>query len=291
MKTKGNNSDVAHYWANQTQDSLSNANGSFYYDGCDIFSYGAHFPIARIIDNIVLFTTGSYSNITSKHMCNVRRAIDSGKKIFNVENVQAVETSDHIRNFNDYEKRFTGTIKKAARARSNKAWLIEEAESLANEANEYAIHFELDIIPIDASKLDMTSIKETLKQEKIERAKLAKIKAKQLLIDQAENIEKWRNGERVHGSLYSIPCMLRINKENETIETSQGANIPLKYARGLWKAIQHAIKTKTNIIDKLRLGHYMLNSIDKNGNIKVGCHNIKYNELLNIAKQLEFTIS
>ena len=286
MKTKGNNSDVAHFWANQNQDSLSNANGSFYYNDDIIFSYGSHFPIARIIDNIVLFTTGSYSNTTAKHMNHVHHAI-SHKKIFTVSNVRASGENQHLSNFIDYNERFTDTIKQAVRARSNKSWLLEAAENLANEANEYAKYFDLDIVPIDATKLDMDSIKETLKQEKIEKAKQAKIKAKQLLIDQADNIEKWRNGERVYSSLYSLPCMLRINKEKATIETSQGANIPLSFAPKLWRYIQRCIINKTVFNGGLKVGYYLLNKIDKNGNIKVGCHNIKYSELLNIAKQLK----
>ncbi len=286
MKTKGNNSDVAHYWANQNQESLSNANGSFYYNGDIIFSYGSHFPIARHLNNIVLMTTGSYSNTTGKHISLVNSAI-SHKTIFNVVDVMACNKKQHENNFSDYNERFIDTIKKAVRARSNKSWLLESAERLANEANDYAEYFDLDIVKIDVGQLDMDSIKETLKQEKIERAKQAKIKAKQLLIEQSENIEKWRNGERVYSSLYQLPCMLRINKENETIETSQGANIPLSFAPKLWRYIQHCIKNKVSFSDSFRVGHYSLNGIDKNGNIKVGCHNIKYNELLLIAKQLK----
>ena len=98
MKTKGNNSDVAHFWANQNQESLSNANGSFYYQDDIIFSYGSHFPIARHIDgNTVLFTTDSYSNTTAKHINHTLRAV-SHKKVFSVTDVLACNKKQHENN-------------------------------------------------------------------------------------------------------------------------------------------------------------------------------------------------
>jgi len=286
MKTKGNNSDVAHFWANQTQESLSNANGSFYFKDNIIYSYGLHFPIARHMDDIILFTNDSYRNTTAKQMNLTRRAI-SHKKVFTVSDVLACNEKQHTDNFNDYQKRFVELIKSAVMARSNKTSLLESAKNLANEANEYAQFFKLDIIPINTKKLDMDSIKESLKQVKIERAKQAKIRAKKLLAENTDNTKTWRNGGNFHSSMHSLPCMLRINTKNETIETSHGANIPISFAPKLWRYIKQCIKNNTVFNDSFRVGHYSLNHINKNGDIKVGCHNIKYKELLTVAKQLK----
>ena len=45
-------------------------------DGTIIYSYGYHFPIARILPNGgVLYNKTRYSNTTSKHQCHVRRSI------------------------------------------------------------------------------------------------------------------------------------------------------------------------------------------------------------------------
>ena len=293
MKTKGNNSDVAHYWANQVQDELSNANGSFYYDGCTIYSYGSHFPIASERDdvqylgnNIILFTTHGYSNTTAKHMNHVHRAIDNQKKIFYVDDVLAVEGQDHLNNFNEYKTRFTDKLKESVRSRKYKAMLFDDALCIARDANQYAQLFNLAIEPIDIEKYNLDEIKETLKQEKIERAKQAKIKAAQLLIDNAEKIAQWKAGERgYYNSLYGLPCMLRINKEDDTIETSQGANVPIKDAKLLLIYIRMYLNDQVEFEHK-RVGHYTLNKIANNGDVTIGCHFIKHAELQEISKLL-----
>lgn len=238
-------------------------------------------------NNIILFTTGSYSNTTAKHINHVHRAIDSQKKIFYVDNVQAVEGYEHLQNFNDYVERFKDKLKESVKSRKYKATLFDDALRIAHDANFYAKIFNLAIEPIDIEKYDLNEIVGQLKIERAKKLKQKKERAKQLLIDQAETIANWRNGERAD-SLWQLPCMLRINKENETIETSQGANIPLSFAPKLWKLISICVKKGASYSEGFRLGHYSLNHIDKNGNIKVGCHNIKYNELLAIAKQLKF---
>ena len=298
MKTKGTNSDVAHYWANQTQDQLSNANGSFYFEGKTIYSYGKHFPIASILDDCVLFTTGSYSVTTAKHISDARQAIRGhGLIVFNVDNCEPswvfndddeTKNFNHINNFKDYVTRYDDILKKAATARSNKEWLLGSAESLANEANMYADHFKLGVVKIDASEIDLESIKETLKIQRAEKAKAKKAAKIQAEKDNAEKIERWRGGERVNLP-YNLDCMIRFNAEKDIIETSQGANIPVIAARKLWRLISAARNSKKAFdvrIVKMRLGHYTLDSIGKNGDIKVGCHFIKYAELQGMAKTL-----
>ena len=297
MKTKGNNSDVAHYWANQVQDELSNANGSFYYDGCTIYSYGKHFPIATILNNCVLFTTGSYSVPTGKHINEAMGAIyGHDKKIFRVPDVEVlsvwnIDSLDknilHKNNTDSYYKRYDEEVRSAARSRKYTDHYLGRAVNLANELKDYVDVFDLDAAPIDTSLIDLEAVKENIKAERKKTARINKEKKAQLLIDQQENIKKWRNGERVYGSMYGLPCMLRINKDNDTIETSQGANIPLSFAPKLWRYISLCKAKQTPFTDSFRVGHYTLNGINKNGDIKVGCHDIKYNELLAIAKQLK----
>ena len=69
-----------------------NANGSLYFIGDTIYSYGYHFPIARIIQGnnpTVLFTTRKYSVTTAKHKNDVMRALQENgyNNIMLVENV------------------------------------------------------------------------------------------------------------------------------------------------------------------------------------------------------------
>jgi hypothetical protein len=74
------NSMVAHVWAQQEQDDGRSGNGNFYFVGPTIFSYGSHFAIARFTkdahgNRCVLFTTGSYSVSTARHIRYTRGAL------------------------------------------------------------------------------------------------------------------------------------------------------------------------------------------------------------------------
>lgn len=74
------NSEIAHLWFNQGQDSARNRQSNFYFEGDTIYSYGSHlysygshFPIARLVENkkgdkAVLFTTRRYGNTTAAHI-------------------------------------------------------------------------------------------------------------------------------------------------------------------------------------------------------------------------------
>jgi len=72
--------EIAHLWMHQTQDSARNPQGNFYFSGATIFSYGSHFPIAKLVtgakgEQAVLFTERKYSNTTAKHVGLVHQAI------------------------------------------------------------------------------------------------------------------------------------------------------------------------------------------------------------------------
>ena len=85
-KTMATNSQVAHAWANKTGKHCRGSN--FFYDDDTIYSYGGHFPIARHMDGVVLFTTESYSNSTSKHLGHASNACNHLTR-FNVADVKA----------------------------------------------------------------------------------------------------------------------------------------------------------------------------------------------------------
>jgi len=208
-----------------------------------IYSYGKHFPIATILNNCVLFTTGSYSVTTGKHINEAMGAIyGHDKKIFRVPDLEVlsvwnIDSLDksilHKNNTDSYYKRYDEEVRGAARSRKYTDHYLGRAVDLANELKDYVDVFDLDAAPIDTSLIDLEAVKENIKAERKKTARINKEKKAQLLIDQQENIKKWRNGERVYGSMYGLPCMLRINKDNDTIETSQGANVPIKDAKWL----------------------------------------------------------
>lgn len=65
-----NNKELAHKWAHQTN--TRGTGSSFFYEGPVIYSYGHHFPVARIVRPkkgapFVLFTSRGYSQTTARH--------------------------------------------------------------------------------------------------------------------------------------------------------------------------------------------------------------------------------
>lgn len=77
--------EIAHLWFHQAQDSARNRQGTFYFSGDTIYSYGSHFPIARLVvadkgkrkgEKAVLFTARTYHGpTTTKHIKTVWSAI------------------------------------------------------------------------------------------------------------------------------------------------------------------------------------------------------------------------
>lgn len=73
-----NNKETAHRWAHQT--SARGAGSNLFFEGETIYSYGHHFPIARLFAHpktkaqCVLFTTRGYSSSTARHKSYVSSA-------------------------------------------------------------------------------------------------------------------------------------------------------------------------------------------------------------------------
>lgn len=80
--------EIPHLWAHQTQSDARNSRNNLYFSGDTIYSYGSHFPIARIVKQqkktCVLMTTRSYSSTTAGHIHAVRGAIPRDMIVFNV---------------------------------------------------------------------------------------------------------------------------------------------------------------------------------------------------------------
>ena len=73
--------NLARVWLRQSQDyGQERSGGSFYFQGDTIYSYGSHFPIAKLGtapngEDVILFTTRTYSKTTSRHISEVRSAV------------------------------------------------------------------------------------------------------------------------------------------------------------------------------------------------------------------------
>lgn len=290
MKTVFSNSEIPHLWAHQTQSEARNSGNTLFFEGSTIYSYGYHFPIARIIGDVVLMTTQNYSVTTSAHVTEVRRAC-SHLKVFNVANVANVRAHyssyrkiDRIKNFNDYKDRVKALDFKIVRARSNKEWLTLERERLVIEANEYRSFAKIKSktraidLKIDVGKIKALQKKEALKKKKEQVAKLKKSMGE---------ILEWKRG-------VSNWCP-RIDKVflrvcGGKVETSQGVNFPTSHAALCWRIVKRCVDTKENWKANghtIKLGHYNVESISKIGTLVAGCHRVEFDEIEYIAKKLE----
>ena len=305
--------EVPHLWHHQTQDSARNGNGSLFFDGLTIFSYGSHFPIARHVQSAngkrraVLFTTASYSVTTSSHCSAVRSAIPQNTLVFDVPEVfkdERYASNSHAANLKSYIERVANHLAKSARARQSysKEWEHARAVALRAEAREYAkfFHLKLPAIPtipaLDSAA--MADIKAREAAKSAEKAAAERVRKAEQAKRDAELADQWRSGE-YHGSLYNASVMLRIRTFGAdedvqhavaVVETSRGAQVPVSHAlRGL--RFVRAVVTRGEAYQRnghtLHLGYYAIDRIDTDGTLTAGCHVIPYSEIERIAPELE----
>lgn len=301
MKTRfSNNKELAHIWAQQNQ-SEGRGNNMFFRDR-SIFSYGEHFEIARFVTpEVVFFNPARYSNTTTRHQSYTHRAVYH-KTVFTVPSM-----TDHNENAAALIRAIKEDVASLKRGRTGFEYKMTAITSAILNAEKYESIFKrsLNRKTRDAIKklsafqkkeispewLDQ-QIKKENERARIheERQRVAREeRRKRVLIEQAENIEKWKNGESVYPG-YEWPTLLRVKDDN--IETSHGAKIPLLAARRLWRRF---LKGPANLAG-LSLGSYTVDRVEmfdpmwkdtpQSGHLIVGCHTIDFSELYRMADVL-----
>jgi hypothetical protein len=158
-----NSDQVAHLWANKAQTNAKSHTKQFYFEGDTIYSYGKHFPIARLtginvktnvgnrdihygqfgektaysLREVVLFTTKSYSNTTAKHKCLVNRALSQDPR-YTVLYVENVTQGTEKQNLQALLERVKDCIKKAfGKVTKNSLTQYETAKQELDEYNQF----------------------------------------------------------------------------------------------------------------------------------------------------------
>ena len=282
------NDEVCHYWANEVQAEGRSNNMSFH--GDKIYSYST--CIAKRINGIIFISDKQYSNTTSKQLGLIRRACNYQ----NTVNIGYPNGSIYD-NKNYAEQYIKDNLTKASTAKTRRDFYLSNAYNYAKNFNTFLGAFNAENKTEDSSyfdlsqfeKIDLTQLaietKARIKKENAERKALelayeTERKARQALI-----LSNWLNGESNQrpqgGKIY-----LRIQRDE--IQTSWGANIPVKSAKVLWVKIQRVKESGVEYTPEnaYNVGHYRLNKISILGNVTIGCHYIEYEQLQNIAKQL-----
>lgn len=307
MKKVVSETQVAHLWANQVQSEARNPRKTFYFEENTIYSYGRHFPIA-VIDKenneIVYFTTRTYSPTTSGHISIVRYAANHKTFIYCKKPDQAA-SGYHAENIACFESNALSIAQSLLNSRKPEIYLhkiAQERETL----KKYAEHFNLDLTD-EKYKLSFIWIeskdggKDVIEEERrlnelarIEREKREAERQKQAIKKHKKNVTKWRKFDGKYSmqtaSLSRIEYIdyLRFNHVTDRVETSQGVEIPGDYAKKFYMQVLEIVANgKCNICGTQFLNAYEIKEINKDF-ISIGCHKITIKEVKKLAKQLNW---
>jgi len=334
--------DVAHFWANQTQDHARTATHNFYYNGTSIYSYGSHFRIAEMIpipaerkgeinmlfginlwqDNLVLFTDRTYSNTTAKHISLTRHACSHLPRLVMSVFVEELTSEGmdewslaswnrkHKENIAKYRAYIEEHKQKAERARAT--WMISNYTStVRSEAHTAIVYLTLyglfnkpEWKECFTYLMDMAEyerevvVKDPVSEEKREKARLARQKSAQKKLEVEK--EAWLNGtedwaynwNRKTPMLEKITAafgvLLRVS--GDTVQTTKSANVPVADARKLLRLVRLVKETGKDLSEAIAkknivVGHYAVSRITSDGDLIVGCHSIKNEEIERLAQQ------
>jgi hypothetical protein len=291
MKTVFSSKEVAHIWAQNNQKEGRNSAGNIYFRNGEIYSYGSHFCMGKILPSgIVLITNRAYSNTTSKHLSHVWRSVSHRKPIRCAYPERSIQ--DNLRAFqSDMKSQYEiilaprkrqatkdiAALQIAAISENVDSYLAAMGTSFTAFSLERNVGFEeIDLLYAFAKQQDLSLLShgfERLTNERSEREKAAKEKARKEL---KAKVSKWLKGERV--SIYGCEDVL-LRNVGENVETSMGAQVPLKEAEILFRMAQTGKDVKGH-----QIGYYTVISL--NGVLTIGCHKIERKEINRFAKKM-----
>lgn len=295
----GNRGELVHRWAANRQPNGRSGNMSF--SGGRLYSYST--PIARHVENIrtgerfVMMDERQYSPTTASQKSTARQAVNH-IPLFEVPNDEADTVAGHRENFRYLCDQAADSLAKSKRARTQGAWLSEQAGRLTRHANRYAELVGL-VDRLDESRLEewaeesqRMKAAEKAKQTAAQKKRAAQARAK-LAAETAEWEQKlaaWKDGGDHPGSHPDRwnyrKAHLRIR--GRVLETSERAAVPLRAALPLLEAIRNpeyvlpaGPDCKTYMIDD-----YALGEIDRAARtVRVGCHLVDFDEVLQLAER------
>ncbi len=323
MKTYFKTGEIAHIWANLTSEEIANCRdgrcpSAMTFRGSRFYSYAA--CIGKIVETkkgrAYIVNGKRYSNTTSSHQTDVRRAIPEGATVFHVE-CSADKSSAEIWAALVAEAREAVKMAEKSRPNGRRPSFLARAAHLVDEAERCRQFFGPKATSKKPFKLDLSRAIEEVKEkrEKAEKkaseraAKIAKLVARfaprmlGMWRNHEEGGEAWKalRLEASDAGLSSVSmageykwgnAALRLSQARDRVETSSGAQVLVRTVKFLWpfvaKAKAEGTAVESATIERFpRLDNYAARSIDENGNLIVGCHQIAFEEVELIARALE----
>ena len=286
MKTKySSNRELIHVWAHDSSPEIMKQANSVTCHNDILYSYRT--AIGQIVNNdTVIYNTASYSNTTSKHQSLMYQStshylnrIYLDIKKYDLNHLIFSQHSFNEIIFEPNLKQASEFLLKASRSKKYKDFYSSKALSIFDNLERYALLFNLAYKLPNLQALTESALKADKEAKAIE-----KIRKAERIIEQAEALANWRLGLDVRNH-FEITA-LRI--KDDVIETSRGAKIPLEHAIKFWGLINSWHQKGTTYKKdhhSIHLGNYAVNRFE-NDILTVGCHQIPYSEIQNIANQL-----
>lgn len=313
--------EIPHLWAHQsvpmargrqvsTLDGRKLSLGRLFFVGDTIYSYGKHYPLARIIEyndrKIVLLNVTESSTTTAKHRSMVLRACnhlsiletdDPDWGTLGAETYAEKQCRDAMNDLMAAKSKPSKAVKyhKYNGAYSDYIYMCRllgiivkpELQLSAEDDRKYG-----DILTEHNIKSHDRAVTRRVNREAKMYAQTTQY-AKERAMTPEERIAHWRAGGSFMTNMYTLGStrtMLRISKDGENVETSMGAVFPLSHAVKSLRIIQRCDMLRDNFQyassceePMLRLGHYRIDKIE-NGKIYAGCHVIEREEVEHFAK-------
>lgn len=296
-----NNHEIPHQWAysrdnNATDNWGRNSSDSLSFRNGVLMSYNTEMGV---VDSGFMFWNGtSYSNTTSKQCVGVWSATSHMKRVnvtsrgemgfrfhemtadrFVSEAKQDVEQGIKSASKRRKQELAESDIAHARRSIENVREIMQipkhVLKSVFGEIKFLARHRKalgkLETLLTDDPKAAGAKLVEIEKRAaaKAERERIKQQKIRQE--KEAERLAAWVNGESVMTGFYNSPVKLRI--KGDVVETSHGANVPLREAIVMHKALIAGKK-----IAGQRIGQYTITGME-DGSVKIGCHTIAREEI------------
>lgn len=296
------NQNIAHLWASGNVESGKTSNGTMYFEGRTIYSYGSHYPIARMFSscNVVLFNSASSSVTTEgKHKNRVRQAIPHDYRTFAVPNVHFDDNlkAKHLENWKYLVGQYESTLEEAKRAikTSRKDGRLVCADQFRQDANEYRRIFKITgrgvkiLEPIKGLDERLDELRKESRKRELEETKAKAAK-------QADDLARWKRGEFIpSGFYYSGDVQLRLitdihQPSKQTVQTSRGAEFPLTDAIKAYKHLKRLASSGKDFHrngESIQLGPFQIDSTSwEEGEVRAGCHRVKWEVIKAFAVEI-----
>ena len=285
MKTVFTSNELPHVWIHRKAPH-GRSPGAMSFNGGEYLSYGT--TIARLHgEDVVFLNNRRYSNTTSGHQSQVRRAIPDTFTVFSGPVDYLSSPLAFVRAMLDKaaqaKQQGDETAADHPRRKSQIAASYAQANALVDEAARCNAHFALgencsmEGVAAMTAAIAEQAAKDAAAREKREKQQARKVK---------QDLKKWLAGENVE--TYNLPSgqsFLRV--KGGKVETSKGVTLEVDEVK---KALRFVMLKRESGWhrngDTFPIAGYQLDAVNGEG-VVAGCHRIAWSELERFAKLAE----